>query len=234
MEKQKPGFKIWLAKSRKRMSLVSRAMAAAFTLTLVSACSTYTGDNLLRLPAQSSTHDQDRIISKAKDGVSDILDSLGVSEEKKGSLQKISPKNVIRDSGSLELTHIDNLLVVGGADANIAFAKNSIIISMGALHISHSSNNIVVCGGDVVISHDGSSGSGSLVISKGKTKITHAGDTLIYAVNGVEISHARSAKAFNTGKRKTSWGHINNIIVEPLFREETAPNRPLLPTGPAG
>lgn len=215
------------------MNHIFRAVVAVFTLTLVSACSTYTGDNLLRLPEQSSTHNQEIIISETKDGVSDILDSLGVSEEMKKSLGEISPKNIIRDSKPLKLNNIDNQLVVAGADANIAFATNSIIISIGALHIAHSGNNVVVSGGDVEISHDGSSGNGSLVISKGKTKISHAENSLIYAIKGVEISHARNIRAFNTRERKTSRGYINNNFVKPLFREETEPKKSLQPTGSA-
>lgn len=216
------------------MNIAFRNIAVVFTLALVCACTTYTGDSLLRLPEQSSAYDQSRIISKAKGGVSDILDSLGITEKEKTSLEKIALKSVVRDSESLKLTHVDNQLVVAGADTNIAFATNSIIISVGALHISHSSNNIVICGGDVDISHDGSLGNGSLVVSKGKTKISHAGNTLIYAINGVEISHARNVRAFNTRERKTSWGHINNSLVKPLFHEETAPNKLLQPTGSAG
>jgi len=216
------------------MNHTSRTIVAVFTLALVSACSTYTGDSLLRLSEQPSNYNQNRIISKAKDGVTDILDSLGVSDETKTSFAKIAPKNIIRDSEPLKLTHIDNQLVVAGGDTNIAFATNSIIISTGALHISRSGNNIVVCGSDVDISHDGSLGNGSLVISKGKTKIGHAKNTLIYAINGVEISHARNVRAFNTRERKTSWGHINNNLVKPLFHEETAPNKSLQPTGSAG
>ena len=207
---------------------------AVFTLALVSGCSTYTGDNLLRLSEQSSTYDNNIAISKAKDGVSDLLDSLGVSEETKTSLEKIVPKSVIRYSKPIKLTHIDYQLVLAGGDTNIAFATNSIIISTGALHISHSDNNIIVCGSDVEISHDGGRlGNGSFVISKGKTKISQARNTHIYAINGIKISHARNVKSFNARERKTSWGHINEAIVEPLFQEETAPNKSLQPAGSA-
>ena len=187
----------------------------------------------MRLPERTSACDQNEIISKAKSGVSDILDKLGVSAEKKASIEKITPKDIIHDSEPLTLTRVDNQLVVSGANTNISFATNSIIISTGTLHISHSGNNIIVCSSDVDISHDGSIGNGSLVVSKGKTRISHAGNTLIYAINGVVISHAYNVKAFNTRERKTSWGHINNIIVEPLFYEETAP-KSLHPTGSAG
>lgn len=179
---------------------------------------------MLKLPEQSNAYDQSRILSKAKSDVSDIIDSLGISEEAKNSLGSISPKSVIRDSEPLNLTQVDNQLVVAGADTNIAFATNSIIISTDALHISHSSNNVIICGSDVDISHDGSLGNGSLVITKGKVKISHAGNSLIYAINGVEISHAHNVRAFNTRERKTSWGHINNNLVKLLFHEETTPN----------
>jgi len=216
------------------MNHTYRAILAIFTLALVSACATYTGDNLLKIPEEPSTSNQNRTISKAKEGVSEILDSLGVPEEKKTSFEKIALKDVIRDNEPLKLTRIDNQLVVARAKTDISYATNSIIISTGALHISHSGNNIIVCGNDVDISHDGSLGNGSLVISKGKTKISHAGNTLIYAIKGVEISHANHVRAFNTRERKTSWGHINNIIVKPLFQEETAPNESLQLTGVAG
>ena len=71
------------------MKHIARAIVAIFTLAIISACSTYTGDNLMRLPEQSSTCNQNRTISKAKEGVSDILDSLGVSEEAKTFFKKI-------------------------------------------------------------------------------------------------------------------------------------------------
>ncbi|MCP4722063.1 MAG: hypothetical protein GY860_21610 [Desulfobacteraceae bacterium] len=206
------------------MNHISQAIGAVFILALISACSPYTGDRLLRLSEQSRTYNQSSIISKVKGSMSDILDSLGVPEETKASFEKIAPENIICANESLKLTHVGNQLVVAGANTNISFATNSIIISTGALHISHSANNFIVCGSDVDISHDGSMGNGSLVISKGKTKISHAGNTIIYAIKGVEVSHAHNVKSFNTLERKTSWGNINNVIVEPLFHEETAPN----------
>jgi hypothetical protein len=216
------------------MNIAFRALAVAFAWALVSACTTYTGDSLLRLPEQTSTYNQSRTISKAKNGVSEILDSLGIPKDAKTPFENIAPSSVIRDSGPLKLNRINNQLVVAGDDTNIAFATNSIIISTGTLHISHSGNNVIVCGGDVDISHDGGLGSGSLVISKGQTKISHAGNTLIYAIKGVEISHAQNVRAFNTRERKTSGGHINNILVKPLFHEETAPSKSLQPTSSAG
>ena len=51
--------------------------------------------------------------------MSDILDSLGISEEAKTSLEKIALNGVIRDSEPLKLTHIDNQLVIAGADTNM-------------------------------------------------------------------------------------------------------------------
>lgn len=202
------------------MKIAIHAKVAFIILAFVSACSTYSGDSLLGLPGKSSTHKQAMIISRVKADVSAIFDSLGVSEETKTTFENISPKNVIRDSGSLKLTHIINQLLITQGNTNIANATNSIIISTGSVHISHSSNNIVISGSNVDISHDGSTGNGSLVISKGKTKISHAKNNLIYAIKGLEISHASNVKAFNTRNRNTSWGHINNIIVKPLFLEE--------------
>jgi len=216
------------------MNPTSRAIAVVFVLVSAAACTTYPGDRLLRLPEQSSTRDESRIISKAKGGVTHILDRLAIPEETKASLEKIAPKSVIRETKPLELTSVDSQLVVAGANLRIAFATNSIIIATGAVHISHSGNNVVVCSNDVDISHDGSLGNGSLVISKGKTTISHAGNTLIYAIRGAAISHAHNVKAFNTDERITSWGHINNVLVKPLFEEEVAPNKALRPTGSAG
>lgn len=219
------GRQIW-----RSMNISFRIIAATFALASVTACTKYSGDSLLNLPEQASVYDQSSIISKAKSDVSDIFDNLGISEEANNSLRNISPKSVIRDSEPLKLTQVDNQLVVVGADTNIAFATNSIIISTGAVHIAHSSNSVVVCGSDVDISHDGSLGNGSLVISKGKAKISHAENTLIYAINGVEISHANNVRAYNTNERKTSWGHINNNLVKLLFHEETKSN-PSVHTG---
>lgn len=192
-------------------------------LVLVSGCATYVGDKLLELPETRVRYDQSRVISKARSGVSELLDSLGISDERKASFKKISPRGVVRDDHSLKRSHINSQLIVAGADASFASATNSIIIVAGPLHISHSANNIIICGTDVDISHDGSRGNGSLVVSKGRIKISHAGNSLIYALDGVEISHARNVRAFNTRERKTSWGHIDNVLVDPLFDAETRP-----------
>nr|WP_320050201.1 hypothetical protein [uncultured Desulfuromonas sp.] len=203
------------------MSFVLRTVLVALVITSVSACTTYTGDSLLQLTEQPVTYEQQRTIAKAQQGVADILDRMKIPQERKAVFETISPVGVIRDNEPLTLSRVQNQLVIAGQNVTIAHAINSIIISSGALHISHGGNNAIVCGGDVDISHDGSMGNGSLVISKGKTKISHAGNSLIYAIGGVEISHARNVHAFNTRERKTSWGHINNILIKPLFREET-------------
>ena len=202
------------------MAFILRLVVIAVVAVSVSACTTYSGDSLLKLTAQPVTYEQQVLIAKAQQGVADILDRLEISQERKAAFEMIAPLSVIRDNEPLTLTRVDNQLVVAGQNTTIAYAANSIIISSGPLHISHSGNNVIVCGGDVDISHDGSIGHGSLVISKGKTEISHAGDSLIYAIEGVEISHARNVHAFNTRERKTSWGHINNILITPLFREE--------------
>jgi len=204
----------------RKMTLIFRIIVIAIVIASVSACTTYTGDNLIKLSEQPVTYKQQRIIAKAQQGVADILDRLEISTKRKAAFETISPLSVIRDNEPLTLTRVDNQLVVAGQNTTIAYAANSIIISSGPLHISHSGNNVIVCGGDVDISHDGSIGHGSLIISKGKTEISHAGNSLIYAIKGVEISHARNVHAFNTRERKTSWGHINNSLIEPLFREE--------------
>ena len=73
------------------MNITFRTIAATFALASVSACTTYSGDSLLRLPEQSNAYDQSRILSKVKGDVSDILDSLGISEEVKISLEKKFP-----------------------------------------------------------------------------------------------------------------------------------------------
>ncbi len=196
------------------------AAVVILSLALVSACSTFSGDRLLKLPEQTITYNQDSIILKAKNGVSAILDSFGVPEEIKASFENIFLEKVISDSEPLELTHIFNQLVISRADVNISSATDSIIVTTGNVHISHSNNNVVVCGSDIDISHDGNTGKGSLVISKGKIEIGHARSTLIYAIKGVKISFATDVSGFNTLDRKTSWGHINNIIIKPLFQEE--------------
>lgn len=203
------------------MAFILRLVVIAVVVVSVAACTTYTGDSLLQLTEQPVTNEQQRIIAKAQQGVADILDRLEIPDERKAAFETIAPVSVIRDNEPLTLTRVHNQLVIAGQNVTISHATNSIIISSGALHLSHGSNNVIVCGGDVDISHDGSVGHGSLVISKGKTEISHAGNSLIYAIGGVKISHARNVHAFNTRERKTSWGHINNILIKPLFHEET-------------
>jgi hypothetical protein len=209
------------------MNRIFRLVATATLLILVSACTTtYEGDNLLKLPEQPVAHDQTRLISKTRSDVSNMLNALNLPEERKKNFENVSPTVVVHDNQPLDLNQIDDQLIVSRAYANIAFASNSIIISDGALHISHSGNNVIICGGDVDISHDGSEGNGSLVISRGRVKISHARNSLIYALHGVEISHASNVQAFNTHERKTSWGHISNILVKPLFSDEITASPP--------
>lgn len=78
---------------------------------------------------------------------------------------------------------------------------------------------------DVVkdISPDGNFGNGSLVISEGKIKIGHTRERLVYALDEVDISHAGNVRAFNTRDRKASMGHIDTILADPLFKQETVP-----------
>lgn len=201
-----------------------RAIVVTVAIVLATTSITYAGESLLNLPEQTGSCNPSELIPTAKSGVSDILAGLGIQAEAKDSFEKIDPQSAICDNKPLNLNWIHDQLVVAGEATDIAHARDSIIISTGLLHISHSSNNVILCASDVDITHDGNRGGGSLVISKGKIKISFATNSLVYALKGVEISHAHNVQAFNTPERKTSFGHINNTAVTPLFPEEEASN----------
>lgn len=201
---------------------VCRPLALLGLALALGGCATPAGDELLQLPAQARAAEEDAIVARAREGVAKVLAGLEITGARKAFFENFSPQSVILDESPLELTRVDNQLVIAGAKTDIAFATNSIIIARDSLHISHGANNFIVCAADVDISHDGSMAEGSLVITRGRVDISHARNTLVYAVEGVEISHANNVRAFNTRDRKTSWGHINNAVVEPLFREEAS------------
>jgi hypothetical protein len=50
-------------------------------------------------------------------------------------------------------------------------------------------------------------------------------NTTLYAPGGVKVSHQNNVISYNTDKRETSWGHINNIVVDPLFKKENTFNK---------
>jgi hypothetical protein len=172
------------------------------------------------MPAQTDTQDDARLIATAKKETGKILDQFAVAGRARSALDAISPRKVIRDSAPVRLTRTDEALVLAAAGADIGFATNSIVIANGPVKIAHSTNNVIIAGGSVQISHDGSVGTGSLVITKGKLTISHATGTLLYAPKGVEIAHASGVRSFNTIDRTTSWGTIQNVLVEPLFEDE--------------
>lgn len=202
-----------------------RVVTTLFIFALITGCTTYSGDNALQLTTKLNTFDEAKLLTMAKSDVSEIIASLKLSEKERAKFERISPESVYQRHDVDKILMLDSQLLIANGDTTIPFASHSIIISNGSLQIAHSSNNIVISNGDIDISHDGSQGDGSLILSKGKIHISHAHNSLIYAVKGLEISHARYVRAFNTQHWKTSFGHINNTSIPPLFHDEVVADK---------
>ena len=186
-----------------------RVVTTLFIFALITGCTTYSGDNALQLTTKLNTFDEAKLLTMAKSDVSEIIASLKLSEKERAKFERISPESVYQRHD------VDKILML----------DSQLLIANGSLQIAHSSNNIVISNGDIDISHDGSQGDGSLILSKGKIHISHAHNSLIYAVKGLEISHARYVRAFNTQHWKTSFGHINNTSIPPLFHDEVVADK---------
>lgn len=202
-----------------------RVLATLFILALFTGCTTYSGDKALQITTKLNTVNETKMLTVTKSDVSEIIASLELSEQDRARFESISPKKVYQRHHSGKILLLDGELFVADGDTMIPMATNSIILSNSDLEIAHSSNNIIISSSDIDISHDGSRGNGSLVISKGKIQISHAHNSLIYAVKGLEVAHARHVKAFNTQQWKTSFGHIDNTSIAPLFHDEVVTDK---------
>lgn len=199
---------------------LGRAAVALTTLVLaatLAGCAERAGDRLLNIPDRAD--DERDGVERTLNGVAALLERLPLPAERKRRLESLRPTRVIRESRRLDLDLTSDAIVLTQADIEVSAATNTIIVAAGSIRIAHCESSIVISGRDVAISHDGSRGGGSLVVSKGSTRISHARNTLIYAVEGVQVSFANDVRAFNTPDRVTSWGHIDNTLIEPLFKK---------------
>jgi hypothetical protein len=204
------------------MAMRLTLVVAAILAWGIAGCTAYVGDRVLDLPNDTAAIDPEQAISRAMSAVSALLDGLPMSKERKETFAGISPRRAIRADTPLEFGLVERKIILAKADVDITASMNSIVVTMGAVRVAHSENSIIVSAEDVTISHDGSRGCGSLVVSRGRTRISHARNTLIYATGGVVVSWANNIHAFNAPDRRTSWGYIDNTIIEPLFRNELA------------
>jgi hypothetical protein len=202
------------------MVRTARVVLGMILVFLFPGCATYPGANILRLTDRQTGWDDSGTIARARGAVVELLDHLNIPADRRARFENMIPTKVIRESKYAKLIHITDAVVLTGGDIDIAYANNSIVVARGVAHISHSSNNIVVSADNLDVSHDGQQAGGSLLVAKGTIKIAHARNTIVSSLKGVNISFASGVIAYNTSKRQTSWGSIDNLITKPLFAEE--------------
>lgn len=181
---------------------------------------TYPADNALKItdiPTKLDSKNEKEMVWKS---IKDIYSALGLKNERAIDIGNIEDYDLRVEKGNLKTSCEQKVIAIATGDIESAFCSGSIFIARGNVTISHSSKNIIIASGSVNIAHDGDDDDGSLVISNKNVKISHAAGSTVYAVDGLEISFSNKVTAFNTSSRKTSWGHINNIEIKPLFKNE--------------
>jgi len=193
-----------------------------FICLIITGCATYTGDKLIELtslPAEPENHENLLKVAKAIDS---LYDELQLPDERKIPLDDIHNYDLILEKDDIKFAREKQKVFLIKGNIHVSHCHNSIIIARGNIDISHGSNNILISGNNVNISHDRG---GSIVVARGKTDISFANNTTIYSTGDLKISHPRNVISLNTDKRKTSWVHINNILIDPLFEFEESFNK---------
>ncbi len=162
--------------------------------------------------------------------LSKLYDELGLPEKRKISIDSISTYGLVQENKNIKFAHEKQKVFLINGDIHISHCHSSIVIATGNIDISNGSNNILISGNNVEVSHDRG---GSIIVAKGSVDISFAYNTTVHAPGGLEISHPRNVIEYNTENRKTSWGHVNNILIEPLFKSETPFNKSIQPTAGA-
>ena len=184
---------------------------------LLTGCASYTGDKLIsltHLPVQPESH---AALVKTEEMVSKLYDHFKLPEERKISMDGILSYGLVQDNKPVEFSHEQRQVFLINGDIRISHCYNSVVVATGSINISHGGRNILVSGKNIRISHDRGN---SIVIAGGHVDIAFATNTTVYAPGGVKISHPDNVIAYNTENRETSWGHVNNVLIDPLFRAE--------------
>ena len=182
-------------------------------------CATYTGDkviSLAHLPVKPESH---TTLVKVEEMVGQLYDHFELPEKRKIPIDDILSYELVQDNRAVEFSHEQRKVFLINGDIHISHCHNSIVVATGSIDISHGSKNILVSGKNIQISHDRGN---SIVIASGTVDISFASNTTIYAPGGMKISHPSNVLAYNTENRKTSWGHVNNVLIDPLFKSEEA------------
>ncbi|WP_438971823.1 hypothetical protein [Methylophaga sp.] len=201
-----------------------------FIFLMITGCASYTGDKLVSfvsLPVEPSSHEN---LFKVEHRLLKLYDELKLPEERRIPLNSISTYELIQENKNINFAHEKGKVFLIDGDIHVSHCHSSIVVASGNIDISHGSNNILISGKNIEVSHDRG---GSLIVANGSVDISFANNTTIYAPRGLEISHPRNVISYNTQDRKTSWGHVNNILIEPLFKSENTFNKSMQPTANA-
>lgn len=192
-------------------------------------CASYTGDTLVSyssLPVEPNSH---KNLLKVEERLLNLYDELKLPEERRVPISLVHTYELIQENKSINFAHEKKKVFLINGDIHVAHCHNSIVIASGNIDVSHGSNNILISGKNVEVSHD----RGSIVITNGSVDISFANNTTIYSPGGLEISHPSNVILYNTENRKTSGRHLNNIIIDPLFKKESIFNKSMQPTANA-
>jgi hypothetical protein len=188
---------------------------------MVAGCTSYTGDALVSyssLPVEPSGR---KVLLTLEEKLLSLYGELIIPQERRVPLDAFPIYNLIQENGSSDFAHKQKAVFLIDGDVDISHCYSCVVIASGNIHVGHSGDNILISGKNISVSHDRA---GSIIIANGSVNISFAYNTTIYASEGLRINHASNVIAYNTESRKTSWGHVNSIFVEPLFKNEGAFN----------
>jgi hypothetical protein len=211
------------------LATMRKAYLIIFCL-ILTGCASYTGDNLVSyssLPIEPNNHEN---LLKVEERLLNLYDELKLPEERRVTLSLIPTYELIQENRSINFAHEKKKVFLVNGDIHVSHCHNSIVIASGDIDISHGSNNILISGKNVEVSHDRG---GSIIIANGSVEISFANNTTVYAPGGLAISHPSNVISYNTEHRKTSRGHVNNIIIDSLFKNENTFNKSIQPTANA-
>ena len=194
-------------------------------------CASYTGDTLVSyssLPVEPNSH---KNLLKVEERLLILYDELKLPEERRVPINLVSNYKLIQENKSINFSHEKNKVFLINGDVHVSHCHKSIVIASGNIDISHGSNNVLISGKNIKVSHDRG---GSIIIAHGSVDISFANNTTIYAPGGLEVSHPSNVISYNTEHRKTSRGHVNNIIIDPLFKKESTYYKLNQPTADTG
>jgi Domain of unknown function (DUF4124) len=184
-------------------------------------CAAYTGDKLVSL-THLSVQQESQILLNIEKMLLKLYKEMKLPERRRIAIDSISAYELIQENKSIKFAHEKQKVFLINGDVHISNCHNSVVIAAGNIDISNGSNNILISGKSVKVSHDRGN---SIIVAKSSVKISFAINTTIYAPGGLKISHPSNVIAYNTESRKISSGHVNNFLIDPLFRVEQPFNK---------